>query len=32
MACGISRRMVNAIIRETVWDKEEQVLPELSGC
>ncbi len=28
---GVTRKMVNAIIRETVWDKEETVLPE-SSC
>lgn len=27
---GVTRKMVNAIIRETVWDKEEPVLPEPS--
>lgn len=25
---GVTRKMVNAIIRETMWDKEELVLPE----
>ncbi len=28
---GVTRKMVNAIIRETVWDKEETVFPESSG-
>ncbi len=28
---GVTRKMVNAIIREAVWDKEELVLPE-SSC
>lgn len=28
---GVTRKMVNAIIRETVWCKEETVFPEFSG-
>ena len=28
---GVTRKMVNAIIRATVWDKEEAVFPESSG-
>ncbi|HCQ72492.1 MAG TPA: hypothetical protein DIT75_03705, partial [Rikenellaceae bacterium] len=29
---SVTRKMVNAIIRGTVWDKEKLVLPEQSGC
>ena len=29
---SVTRKMVNAIIHKTVWDKEELVMPESSGC